>query len=96
MTPHDARSVARAMMVKVKKYRAPHAILYREGELFIRRLTPDCRRSFPEWWNDHFRYTLVGVYDKNADLEAVVIDILDTHHGEYANPSCVKKAALAG
>lgn len=96
MTPHDARSVARAMMVKVKKYRAPHAILYRDGTLTIRRMTPDVRRTFPEWWNDHFRYTLVGVYDKNADLEAVVIDILDTHHHDYATPKCSKKAALAG
>ena len=96
MTPNDARSVARAMMVKVKKYRAPHAILYRNGTLTIRRMTPDCRRTLPEWWNDHFRYTLVGVYDKNANLEDIVIDILDTHHGDYASPQCNKKQAFAG
>jgi hypothetical protein len=97
VTPQYARSIARAMMVRVHKYRHPHAILYHDGDFLVRRMTPAYKISFPEWWNDHFRYVLVGVYDAQADLEAVAEDILDTYRGDYALPrTCVRKASAGG
>ena len=86
LTPHEARSVARALLVKVHKQRAPHAVLFHNGDFLIRRLTPAHKISFPEWWNDHFRFVLVGVYNAAANLEDITADILDAYHGDYATP----------
>ncbi len=95
VTPMFARSVARAMMVKITKYRAPHAILWHNGEFVIRRVTPAHRIDFPEWWNDSFRYILVGIYDRRAILEDVADDILAAYAGEYASPRNKKQPSAA-
>lgn len=95
ITPYEARSIARALLVKAAKQRAPHAILFHDGSFLIRRLTPAHRTQWPEWWNDQFRFVLVGIYDLRANLEDITADILDTHQADHAPPR-IKKHPLGG
>ena len=92
VTPAYARSIARAAKVKIKKYRAPFAILWHASEFVLRRLTPEARRELPEHWNDGWRYTLVGIYTSSANIEDIVDDILATYAGEYAPPIVPQKS----
>ena len=86
ITPAYARSIARAAKVKIHKYRAPFCILWHINEFVLRRLTPNARKELPEHWNDGWRYSLVGIYDKQAAIEDMVDDILATYAGEYDLP----------
>ncbi len=81
-----AISVARAMMVKVKQQRKPHAIIIYHGEPAIRRIRCHKEPDGPHFWREHGN-TLVGIYDQHALLEQVADDILYTIAGEYAPAS---------
>lgn len=78
----QARSVARALLVKVKVQSRPHAIVLMSGEPVIRRceqrdhLTRDVWTKYPN--------VLVGIYDGRARLDDIADDIVAADRGEYS------------
>jgi hypothetical protein len=79
-----AKSIARAAMVHIKKYRRPYAVV-RYGREYI-----------PEHWQTLAWYELVGVYDQNADIDLIAEDILATARGEYQSIFASKSDMQAG
>jgi hypothetical protein len=85
-----ARSVARAAMVKIKKYRCPYAVLRYGLEYIIRRITPQYKDHLPSHWDDLPWYELVGIYDQRTDIDVIIEDILAVHQGDYPSASGIR------
>jgi hypothetical protein len=88
-----AESVARVAKLRISKYQCPYAVLrygleyisHRSGAAYLAGIA-----KIP--W-----YTLVGVYDHNADIQTIAEDILATQQGEYHPPARIGiRAYLAG
>jgi hypothetical protein len=88
-----AKSIARAAMVHIKKYRRPYAVVRYGREYIVRRSN---HGHIPEHWQTLAWYELVGVYDQNADIDLIAEDILATARGEYQSIFASKSDMQAG
>jgi hypothetical protein len=78
----EAKSVARALLVKVRLTRKKHAVIIHKGAPEIRRCDTLDSAANSNW--DRRPNVLVGVYDESSSIDDIAVDILVAEQGEYA------------